>query len=151
MMAQLLQKFPAICGTQWCPWEPAAGPCPQSNESVHSYIQYFCKIHYNIIFPSTPRSLNGSLPFRFFDQMFVRISVPSNMCYMTHQFYPPLFAHPNDISWIKQIVEILFTQLSPASHYSLSLGSNSSPRRYEPISADKTCLWKEIIFSLISE
>jgi len=41
---------------------------------VHTYPPYFPKIHYIIMFPSTPRSSELFLPFRFSDQKFVCIS-----------------------------------------------------------------------------
>jgi hypothetical protein len=40
---------------------------------VHTY---FPKIHSNIIFPSTPRSYDGSLPVRCSDKNILRISLP---------------------------------------------------------------------------
>jgi hypothetical protein len=36
---------------------------------VHIFSPYFPKIHYNIIFPSTPTSSEWSLPFRFCNQI----------------------------------------------------------------------------------
>jgi hypothetical protein len=43
---------------------------------VHTFPPYFPKIHFNIIFLSTFRSSTWSLPFRFSDQNFIRISCP---------------------------------------------------------------------------
>jgi hypothetical protein len=43
---------------------------------VHTFPLHFPKINSNIILPSTPRSSDWSLPFRFYNQ-------PSNVCYMS--------------------------------------------------------------------
>jgi hypothetical protein len=45
---------------------------------AHTFTPHFTKIHFNIIFPSTPKSSAWSLPFRFSDQNFVCIFRPSH-------------------------------------------------------------------------
>jgi hypothetical protein len=50
-----------------CPQEPVTGPYPVSDESSPQLPPSFRKIHFNIIFPSTPMSSEWSLFFRFFD------------------------------------------------------------------------------------
>jgi len=48
----------------------------------HPFPHYFHKIHSNIIFPSTPRSSEWSLPFRVSYQNSLCISYLSHACYM---------------------------------------------------------------------
>jgi hypothetical protein len=47
---------------------------------VHTFPPYLPKIHYNVIFPSTPRFSEMSLPFRLPDQRFLCISNVSHAC-----------------------------------------------------------------------
>jgi hypothetical protein len=55
---------------------------------VHNSPPYFYKIHCNINFPSTSRSSELPLPFRFSDQNFIRISNFSNTCYISSHLIP---------------------------------------------------------------
>jgi len=41
-------------GSLPCSQQPAIGPYPESDSSVHTFQPYFPKIHSNIIFTSTP-------------------------------------------------------------------------------------------------
>jgi hypothetical protein len=52
--------------------EAVSGPCPEPDES-HNSLPNLSKIHSNIILPSTPRSYEWSLPFRFSGQNIVCI------------------------------------------------------------------------------
>jgi len=56
---------------------------------VHFCPSCFFKIHSNIIFPSTPRSSEWSLAFRFSNKSIVCISHPSHSCYMHPASHPP--------------------------------------------------------------
>jgi len=53
-----------------CSQDAATGPYPEPDESSPQPPSLFLKIHSNIIFPSTPRSSNWSLLFRFSKQKF---------------------------------------------------------------------------------
>jgi hypothetical protein len=52
-------------GSLPCLQEPAIGPVLIQMHPAHNFPPYFPNIHYNIIFPSTRRSSEWSLPFRF--------------------------------------------------------------------------------------
>jgi len=43
---------------------PLINPYPEPDASVHIFPPYFCKLRFNIIFPSTPMSSVWYLPFR---------------------------------------------------------------------------------------
>jgi hypothetical protein len=53
---------------------PPLVPILSHMNPVHILSPYFPKIHYNIIFPSMPRSPERFIPFRFSDQNVVYIS-----------------------------------------------------------------------------
>jgi len=55
--------------------------------SVHTLASYSSKIHFNITLPSTPRSSNCSLPFRFSDLNFCIHSSSSFAPYVSHSSY----------------------------------------------------------------
>jgi len=57
----------------------------------HLPILFLKYILINIILPSMPRFYKLFLPFRFFDQNFVRISHLPHACYMPHPFHSPWF------------------------------------------------------------
>jgi len=63
--------------------------------AVHTFANYFPKIYSNIVFPSMPRYSTWSLPFRFSDENFVRISQFSHACYILCPLHPPWLHHPN--------------------------------------------------------
>jgi len=54
-----------VVGSLLCFEEPATGPYLSQMNPVTNFPTYFCKIHSNIIFPSTHRSSKWSLPFKF--------------------------------------------------------------------------------------
>jgi len=56
---------------------------------VYTFTPYLPHINPNIISPSTPRSSEWFLPFRFSDQNFICISHLSNSCYMPCPSHPP--------------------------------------------------------------
>jgi hypothetical protein len=58
---------------------------------VHSLPPYFSRIYSNVIFPSTHRSSEWPLPFKFSNQNIVCISHRSHVCYMCHPSHPPRF------------------------------------------------------------
>jgi len=49
-------------GSLPCLQDPTIGPYSEQDVSIPPY---FCKVHSNIIFPSTPRSSKWAYPFRF--------------------------------------------------------------------------------------
>jgi hypothetical protein len=59
-------------GILLCSQEPAAGPCPQPEESKPHHPDSL-KPHFNSILVSTPRSSEWSLPFKFYNKNFSRI------------------------------------------------------------------------------
>jgi hypothetical protein len=80
---QLLKKVLTIYGTQdslACSQGPISGHYPEPDESTLPTLPFL--IHFNIIFPSTPRSYKRFLSFRFSNQNFVFISDISHACYM---------------------------------------------------------------------
>jgi hypothetical protein len=60
-----------IEGSLPCSQKPAMVPILSQMHPVHTFPPYFPKIHFNIIFPSMPKSSTRSFPFRFNDKKFV--------------------------------------------------------------------------------
>jgi hypothetical protein len=87
---------------------------------------YWIGGHSNIIFTPTPRYSEWSLPIRASTLSRVSISHVSHECCMSFQSHSPLFHHPNNIWRNVQIMKLLITQSSPASHHFLRLRSNYS-------------------------
>jgi hypothetical protein len=57
-----------------CSQRPITGPYPEPDSSTPHLLTLFPKIHSNITFPSTPRSFEWSLSFRFSDRNLLRSS-----------------------------------------------------------------------------
>lgn len=55
---------------------------------IHTLMPHFLNTHSNIILPSTHRSSNKSLPFKFSDHNFVSISDSSSAYCMSHPSHP---------------------------------------------------------------
>jgi len=56
-------------GSLPCSQESATGPTGHMNPD-HNFAPYFPNVYSNIIFPSTPRSSEWYLPYRFFNKNF---------------------------------------------------------------------------------
>jgi len=78
---------------------------------------HFLKIHFNIIFPSIPRSSKFSLTLKFPHHKRVCISSLSNTCHMPRPSHSSWFDHPNNISWAVQIINLLIMHSSPLFFY----------------------------------
>jgi len=87
--------------------------------------------YYNIL-PSTPRSSEWSLPFKFSNQNTVCIYHPSDACCMPLLSHSPWFDHSNNIWWSVQVMKLLIMQSSLASCFFLSLRSKYSPQHTVP-------------------
>jgi len=90
---------------------PQLVPIVSQMNSVHISPTYFPKIHSNI-FPSTCRSSEWFLPFRFSDKNFVCFHL-SYACYMPRLPYSR-FDSPSNIWRSAQIIMLLFMRSSPA-------------------------------------
>jgi hypothetical protein len=64
--------------------KPATGPYPEPGDTFHTTQPCFPKIQFNIIFSSTTRYSELSLPFRLCNKNFTRIS---HSCYMPRQLH----------------------------------------------------------------
>jgi len=80
--------------------EPTTWPYPRQIYPIHA-VPHFLKIHFNIIFPSTPRFLNWPLSIRSPHQNPVGTSLP-HMCYILRP--SPSCCHPNNI-WLIHIIK----------------------------------------------
>jgi hypothetical protein len=69
-----------------------------------------------------------SLPFRFSDQIFVRISYFPMRATCPFHLIPPLLDHPNNIWWIIQVMKLFIMQSSPPSRHILPLRPKYSPQ-----------------------
>jgi hypothetical protein len=87
---QLVKEFPPFMEPEdllQCLKEPATDIFLwQMNPD--NFPPYFSKILSNIILPSTPRTSDWSLPFKFSGQNVVCISHLSHACYVPHQSQP---------------------------------------------------------------
>jgi hypothetical protein len=101
-----------------CWQESATGPYPEVHESGPHPPNMFLKIHSYTVLPSVTRSSEWSLPFMFWDQLFLYISYSSHTCYMTHSSW---FDQPNNI-WLSVQVTTLLTVLLQPPTISSSLG-----------------------------
>jgi len=68
-------------------------PVLKQMNSVHNLRNYFSKIYFNIILPSTPSSFEWSLPFIPSDETSICISHIFHACYMLRPSHPPWFDH----------------------------------------------------------
>jgi len=94
-VAQLVTKFPAGF-TRALHWTLYWATWIQSTTSYPIFFQ----IHFDIILPSTSRSSEWSLPFRFSDLNFVRMCNFPNACYMLRPCHHPWYHyHNNSSSW----------------------------------------------------
>jgi len=75
---------------------------------------YFTKIDSDITFPSTPRSSEWSLPFRFSDQNIICISYLSHAFCIPRPYHLPWLDHPYTIWWSVHVMKLLIMQSSPA-------------------------------------
>jgi hypothetical protein len=77
-------------GSSPCSQKPTTGTYPEQDESS-PYLPTFLQIHFNIMFPLTPRSSKRSFHFRFSDQKFVCIYHLFQPCYMPRPSHPSWF------------------------------------------------------------
>jgi hypothetical protein len=76
-----------------------------SQTHIHKFPPYFPDSHSNIILPSTSRSYEWSLPFKFSNK-YIQISHPSHACYMARTSHLPQFDRSNNI-WLRvQIMKL---------------------------------------------
>jgi hypothetical protein len=94
---------------------PPLVPILSQTNPIHNPTTYSFNIHFNNIFPPTPRSFEWSLPFRFTNQNCVCISHSSRACYISHPSHPPWFDHPNDIWRSVRVMKLLIMQISSLS------------------------------------
>jgi hypothetical protein len=78
---------------------PPLVPILSQMNPVHTNSPCFPKIHSKSIFPSTPRSSDWLLHFRFSNQNVACNSHLSHTCYMPHPSHPPWFDHRNNMCW----------------------------------------------------
>jgi hypothetical protein len=106
--------------------EPITGPCPEPDASSPHLPIHLDPFQYYP--PSTPRSSEWSLPFRYPGQHFVRIYF-YNACYMAHPSHPQL-DHRN--IWSVQVLKLLVLQSSLAPYHFLPLRSKFPPQHPVP-------------------
>jgi hypothetical protein len=63
---------------------PPMVPILSQMNSVHNFRPYLPKIHSDFIFPSTPKSSELSLPFRFYDHFYTYLITPMRVACPTH-------------------------------------------------------------------
>jgi hypothetical protein len=78
---------------------------------------HFLKIHFNINFPSMPRSSMFSLTRKLPHHKRVCISPFSRTCHMPRPSPSSYFDHPNNVSWAVQIVKLRSMRSSPLFFY----------------------------------
>jgi hypothetical protein len=88
---------------------------------VQAPTSHFLKIHFNIIFPPTLRSPQGSLSLRFTHQNPVHASLLPHSRYMPRPSHYSRFYHPHDIGWGVQIMKLLIIKFSPLPCYLVPL------------------------------
>ena len=96
-----------------CLQEPTTCPYPEPDQSspCPPPQSHFLKIHFSIIFPSTPGFSKWSLSLRFPHQNPVYTSAIPHTCYMPHPSNSSRFDHLNDIWWEVQSLSPSFCSL----------------------------------------
>jgi hypothetical protein len=79
-------------GSLPCSQESVTGPYPEPDASRPHLPTYFCKIHSNIILPSTPRSSQGSK----FPEVFPELLVMSRHVQDCHKYARQVLPLPRD-------------------------------------------------------
>jgi hypothetical protein len=100
-------KFISLTESKWlgsecslpCSQQPTTGPYLSQMCPVHTFPTCFHKTPSDTDLPSTPRSSEWPLPFRFSDQIFVRISHITHACYVPHPSHLPWYDRPTNIWW----------------------------------------------------
>jgi hypothetical protein len=106
---------------------PSVVPVPNLMNPVHTLPPNFPNIHSTIVLPSTPRSSEWSLPFRFSDQNFVCISQTNSMeqspweadSHSASQGAPRLFGNPKVNYHIHKILPLVphLGQMNPVHNF----------------------------------
>jgi hypothetical protein len=108
---------------------PPLVPILSQTNPVPTFPSYSPNKHSNIL-PSTPRSSEWSLLFRFSNKNVARISHRSHACYKPRRSHSPWFYHPNKYLVKRTTYEVPhIVQPSAASRPFLPLRSKYSPQR----------------------
>jgi len=86
---------------------PTPVPLQSQSNAVHAFPSHFLKLHFNIIFPSTPRSSKWPLSVMFLHQNSVCTSPVPQTCHIPCPSYFLDFTHPNNTRWGVQIIKFL--------------------------------------------
>jgi len=114
--------------------------------SVHTFMFYFSKIHYNIILPSMPSS-----PKHFFLDVYIPTTIlyglpSSQVCYRFHSFHH--FNYSNNIRWRAQIMKVTIIHVPSLSYFFLFLQFKYTPLHF--ILANKSVDFSTKIMTLPS-
>jgi hypothetical protein len=141
------QKIPRIlwnpkvyCRTYTC---PPPVPVLSQLDQVHTPTTYFPKVHFNIIFPSTPGSSKLSLFLRFFHQNPLYIFYLHHTRYMPRPTHSSRFYYPKNVGWGLQIIKLLIMSFPPLPCYLVPSRPKYSPTHTECVLSEilqKTCL-----------
>ena len=108
---------------------PATCPYPEPARSSPYPKPHFLKIHFNIIFLSTPESSKWSLSIRFPHQNSVYTSPLPHTHYMPRPSHSSWFYDPKNIVWGVQTIKLLIMKFSPLPCYLVPLRPKYSPQR----------------------